>query len=370
MPAQYSIDLLSGGSNDVSSLELGDNCLGFAATDPDFSVELADDFDRITMLVDSKLDTTLIVNTPNGSWACNDDTNGLNPAVVLQDAAAGQYQIWIGSYEQNASDISTLWITEGGPESLPTTSTGPDRMQLPTWGEFALSPGFDPVSYAKQVIGGGRNLIADFIADKGCAGYVAEAPDFSFTLSEAFEKIWFSAHSPANMTMLLNAPDGEWHCSDDFLGTDPSIVFSNAAPGRYDIWVGSFDERNFAASILYVTESAPNDSIRFNIDTRCPGLLPTDLQVGSWALVARADADSLNLHSAPNMASSSVFQVENDTRIKLVGGPNCTEDHRWWRIALFDVPRGWMPDGDQSASWLQLTEPPVNESGNGDQTGG
>lgn len=365
-PAQFSIDLLSGGSNDVSSLGLGDNCLGFAATDPDFVVELADEFERITLLVDSKLDTTLVVYAPNGSWACNDDMNGLNPAVVMPGASVGQYQIWIGSYEQDASDISTLWITEAGPELLPTTSTGPDRMQLPTSGEYALSPGFDPASFAKQVMGGGRSLVSDFITADGCAGYVAEAPNFSFTLNEAFEKIWFSAHSPVNMSLLLNAPDGEWYCNDDFLGTDPSVSFSDAPAGRYDIWVGSYDEGNYSASILYVTEQAPDESIRFNIDTRCPGLLPTDLQVGFWALVAPADADSVILHSAPNIASSSIFQVENGTRIELVGGPYCTEDYRWWRIALFDVPRGWIPDGDASAHWLQLTEPPVNDAGDED----
>lgn len=369
-PPQFSIDLVSGGANDVASMQLGDNCLGFAATDPDFVVELAADFDRVTILVDSKLDTTLIVNTPNGSWACNDDTNGLNPAVVLRDAAAGPYQIWIGSYEQDASGISTLWITEDVPEVLPTTSTGPDRMQLPTWGEYALSPGFDPANHAKQVMAGGRNLVTDFITAEGCEGYVAEAADFSFTLNEAFEEIWFSAHSPANITMLLNAADGEWHCRDDYLGTDPSIGFSGAAAGRYDIWIGSYEEDNFAASIVYSTESAPDDKIRFNINTNCPGLLPTDLQVGSWALVARADAAALVLHSAPNSASSNVFEVENDTRIELVGGPYCTEDHRWWRIAIFDVPRGWIPDGSASERWLRLTTPPVNDVGSDDESGG
>ena len=47
-----------------------------------------------------------------------------------------------------------------------------------------------------------------------------------------------------------------------------------------------------------------------------------------------ADADAVVLHSAPNTASSNIFEIENDTRIELVGGPYCTEDHRWWRIAL------------------------------------
>ena len=369
-PSPFSIELFSGGSNKVGDLDLGDNCLGYVATDPDFVVELVEEFEQITLLVDSKLDTTVIVNTPNGSWACNDDTNGLNPAVVLREAEAGRYLIWIGSYAQDASGISTLWITEDGPELLPTTSNGPDRMQLPTWGEYALSPGFDPASHAKQVMAGGRNLVTDFVAADGCAGYVAEAADFSFSLNEAFEEIWFSAHSPANITMLLNAADGEWYCSDDFLGSDPGIGFLGAGAGRYDIWIGSYDEGNYAASIIYATDSAPDESMRFNINTSCPGLLPTDLQVGSWAVVARGGANGIALHSAPNADSSDVFEVENDTRIELVGGPYCTEDHRWWRIALFDAPRGWIPDGDASESWLRLMPAPFNEVGGDGESGG
>ena len=368
-PAPFSIELFSGGSNNAAVLKLGDNCLGYVATEPDFAVELADEFAQVTLLVDSKLDTTLIVNTPNGSWACNDDTNGLNPAVVLRDAAAGAYQIWIGSYEQDASEIGTLWITELGPDTLPTTSTGPDRMQLPTWGEYALAPGFQPPEYGKQVVGGGRNYVPDFVSAEGCAGYVAEAPDFSITLNADFESIWFSAHSPANIVLLLNGPNGQWHCNDDFIGSDPSIGFSNAPAGRYDIWVGGYDENNYAASIIYVTEYQPHEFLEFNIDTSCPGALPTDLQVGYWAVAMRDDADSVTMHSAPNAATSDVFHVENGTRIQLIGGPICADEQRWWRVALFDVPRGWMPDGDSEGSWLEWTDLPVGET-NGDDSAG
>ena len=364
-PSPFSIEMISGGENDVTKFDLGENCLGFAATNPDFVIELADEFERITVLADSKLDTTLIVNTPNGSWACNDDTNGLNPAVVISEASAGRYQIWIGSYEQGEFDVSTLWITETGPETLPTTSTGPDIMQSPTWGEITLSPGFGPIPFSRQVIGGGRNNVAEFVEADDCVGFVAEAPDFSITLEQDFENIWISVHSPANMTLLVSAVDGNWYCNDDHFGTDPSIRFSNAQAGRYDLWVGSADQGNYAASIIYVSEYLPSDSLQFTIDTDCPGLLATDLRVGSSALVARADAESIPMHAVPNMAASSVFSVDNGSLVNLVGGPICDEAHRWWRMALFEVPRGWIPDGDATASWLEIVEPVLGETDQG-----
>lgn len=85
-PAPFTYAALSGGDIDVKALNLGANCLGFAARDPDFALELSVPFDLVTFLIASDIDTTLIVNLPNGSWACNDDTNGLNPALVLHRA--------------------------------------------------------------------------------------------------------------------------------------------------------------------------------------------------------------------------------------------------------------------------------------------
>ena len=368
-PAPFSIDVFSGGDNDVAALDLGENCLGYAASPPDFVLELTDTFDQITILADSEVDTTLIVNTANGSWACNDDTNGLNPALVLHYADAGLYQVWIGSYSEDSTEISTLWITELGPDTLPTTATGPDLTRYPTDGEIALSPGFEPAPTIKQIVGGGHNFVADHVPGENCAGFVAEAPGFSVKLREDFETIWFSVHSPANMTLLLNSADDEWYCSDDVLGANPGIGFENAAAGRYDIWVGSYDHDNYAAALIYMSEFEPDGSLDFIIDTSCPGMLPTPLQVGHSVAVSRPDDGGMPIHAMPNSAASNVFYAESGTRLTIVGGPICSEEHRWWRIAIADVPRGWAPDGDGSESWLQWVASGSDEASGGD-TGG
>ena len=362
VPRPFSIELFSGGENDVASLGLGENCLGYAASPPDFVAELTESFERITVLADGEVDTTLVVNTPNGSWACNDDTNGLNPALVIHDAAAGPYRIWIGSYGEGASELSTLWISELGPDTLPTTATGPDLTQYPTYGEIALSPGFEPVPVIKQVVGGGRNPVADYVTGDECIGFVAEAPDFSINLTEEFEVIWFSVHSPANMTLLVNSAENGWRCSDDSVLSNPSIGFSDAAVGRYDLWVGSFDQGNYAASLIYVTEFEPDGSLDFTIDTNCPGLLSTRLQVGSSVIVSRSEDEGMPIYAVPNSAASTVFFAENGTLMDIVGGPVCEEAQRWWRIAMADTPRGWIPDGDRSASWLEFARTDTGET--------
>lgn len=350
-PARY--DALSGGDIAVKSLRLGDNCLGYAASEPDFLIELTREFSRITFLVASAEDTTLIINLPNGSWACNDDTNGLNPASVFHNAPPGAYQVWIGSYAEDNNDQSVLYISETGPEALPTTATGPDPGRDPLYGEKSLSPGFQPAPFTIQFIGGGRNPVADHIEGAQCHGYVTEAPDFSVYLSDAFAEIWLAAHSPADMTLLVNAADGSWHCSDDYLGVNPGIGLRFPLAGLYDVWLGSAAEGNYAASIFYVTEQEPTPSMEFSIDASCEGMLETALKVGDVALVTAAAGSGIAGYIAPETGSASVFLAPPGSALGLVGGPVCTAEHRWWRADFGGGVYGWVADGDASTRWLE-----------------
>lgn len=352
-PAPARFDALSGGDITVKSLNLGDNCLGYAASDPDFLIELTGEFSRITFLVASEADSTLIVNLPNGSWACNDDANGLNPALVFHSAPAGGYRIWIGSYAAETYDESVLYVSEAGPETLPTTATGPDPGRDPLYGETSLMPGFQPAIFRVQIIGGGRNQLADFIEGEQCRGFVSEAPDFSVYLNGSFNEIWFAAYSPADMTLLVNGADGGWHCSDDHHDSNPRLGFRFPMAGRYDVWLGSADEGNYAASILYLTEHEPNESLEFTIDASCAGMLETALQVGARAVVTAATGPGIHLYSAPDTASASVFVAPPGSVLALVGGPVCRDEHRWWRAQLSGGSQAWLADGDASTRWLE-----------------
>lgn len=349
-PARY--DALSGGDIAVKSLNLGDNCLGYSASDPDFRIELASEFGRVTFLIASAEDTTLIINLPNGSWACNDDTNGLNPALVFHNAPAGPYQVWIGSYTAESNDESVLYISEEGPEALPTTATGPDPGRDPLYGETSLAPGFQPAPFTIQFIGGGRNQVADYIEGEQCRGFVAEAPDFSVFLSDSFTEIWFAVHSPADMTLLVNGSDGSWHCSDDYLGVNPGIGLPFPLAGLYDVWLGSAVEGNYAAVVFYVTEQEPAPSIEFSLDASCDGMLATTLNVGADALVTEATGSGIAGYIVPDTGSTSVFLAPPGSALSLVGGPVCVEEHRWWRADLGGGHFGWVADGDASTRWL------------------
>ena len=352
-PAPATLNAVSGGDIDVTSLNLGENCLGYAASDPDFVIELTADFSRITFLIASEEDTTLIINAPNGSWACNDDTNGLNPALVFHNARAGGYRVWIGSYADETYGESVLYISEAGPEALPTTATGPNPERDPLYGEASLAPGFQPSPFTIQVTGGGHNQVADHIEGEQCRGFVAEAPDFSVYLSDSFAEIWFAIFSPADTMLLVNASDGGWHCNDDHLGRNPGIGFSFPLAGRYNVWVGSAEEDNYAAAILYVAVDEPMASADREIAASCDGMLDSVLQVGASAVVTASLRSGISAYTSPNTATARVFQAPPGSALDLVGGPVCADGHRWWRADLGGGSYGWVADGDASSRWLE-----------------
>jgi hypothetical protein len=86
---------------------------GMIANAPDFRLNFSAGSLPLYISAYSSADTTLVVNGPDGSWYCNDDTNGLDPALAWGSPQSGQYDIWIGTYGTN-SDLasSTLHISE------------------------------------------------------------------------------------------------------------------------------------------------------------------------------------------------------------------------------------------------------------------
>lgn len=89
--------LTAGGTIEVDVAGCG---YGYVASAPDVDLyyETSAGSD-LFISVQSDEDTTLLVNLPDGSWACDDDgLGGSNPLVVVPNATAGLYDIWVGTY--------------------------------------------------------------------------------------------------------------------------------------------------------------------------------------------------------------------------------------------------------------------------------
>lgn len=112
VPDPFTRGMTSGGSVDVSYL--GGGCRGFATSAPDFSVSYTSGaFPLLRFYFVGNGDTTMIINAPNASYFCNDDSFGtLNPTIDFNSPSSGRYDIWIGSFSQGAFVSGTLNVTE------------------------------------------------------------------------------------------------------------------------------------------------------------------------------------------------------------------------------------------------------------------
>jgi hypothetical protein len=103
LPDPAEVQVIAGGMLDAADI----GCDGAIANAPD--VRLMWGGGEMTIGANSNVDTTLVVNGPDGEWYCADDVNGLNPAIRFGEA--GQYDIWVGIYE-GTNAPATLYVTE------------------------------------------------------------------------------------------------------------------------------------------------------------------------------------------------------------------------------------------------------------------
>jgi hypothetical protein len=101
---------VSGG--ELNSERLGNGCRGWIAGRPDHVLRLQGNFNFFRIFVNSDSDTTLVVRMPNGRFVCNDDTNGLNPAISRNRWRRGLYRVWVGSYQEGDNSRYNIGFTE------------------------------------------------------------------------------------------------------------------------------------------------------------------------------------------------------------------------------------------------------------------
>jgi hypothetical protein len=90
---------------------------GWFANAPDARLRYQAGSYQLSFYVRAPGDTMLLINAPNGAWYCNDDYQGLDPAIVFNNPMSGRYEIWVGTYNRARVRNSRLYITELGPFS-------------------------------------------------------------------------------------------------------------------------------------------------------------------------------------------------------------------------------------------------------------
>jgi hypothetical protein len=111
-------------------------------------------------------DTTLVVVGPDGVPVCNDDHDGLDPAVAVRGAVPGDYAAWVGGYGGSAGVQAKLTV---GREA-PAAGSGATEFN-PFLGQ-PLESAADALSLLIQSLGLGDGLTYDRLEETGPEGLI------------------------------------------------------------------------------------------------------------------------------------------------------------------------------------------------------
>ncbi len=111
-PDPQRISMRAGGSIDAQNI--ASHCRGFVTRAPDVELSYSAGSLPLILSVESTSDTTLVVNSPDGLWYCDDDSgnSGSNPSLRIENPASGTYDIWVGTYSSGMSQPARLDISE------------------------------------------------------------------------------------------------------------------------------------------------------------------------------------------------------------------------------------------------------------------
>ena len=197
------------GGGDVNSSLLGDECSGFIYPQPVVSVDWTGEADFVKAFFYSDHDTTLVVQTPDGKYLCNDDVNAqlLDPEIQIEKPAPGRYNIWVGSYAPDQVVPGVLVLTAKPDVNIGSFALGSliKRGQIPQ--ELAAPKARLAAGLLTEALKGYRGKVAALKAGQGaastelttegtvaafdipvpeglvCNGFINERPDYVFEWS-------------------------------------------------------------------------------------------------------------------------------------------------------------------------------------------
>ena len=269
MPDPVTQPVRAGGAMDLGTQERfqdatsGAQCVGFVnAGQPDYQLTYGGGA-HLQIGARSSDDVTLLINMPDGSWRCVDDTVGFNPSLAFEPAPSGVYDVWVGTFGEEIVDAEVV-VTEfrgethfsGAPVSGPDIGDFLSPNVVGTYGVVQLNAGFTPDPHTIDLVaGGGVDLSTGAERLQTSAyGYVAQSADYLVQYSGgSLLKFYVESNGNGDAVLLVRTPSGHYHFVDDTVGLDPVLDFENAPAGDYHVWVGTIGSDTFSAT-LGVTE--------------------------------------------------------------------------------------------------------------------
>jgi serine protease Do len=144
------------------------------------------------------------------------------------------------------------------PKEVMVQGPPPDLRAEPRYGEITLQVGFEPDPREVAVDAGGSREATQL--GPNCAGWIDfSRPDYNLTYTPGTQQypLYIAATSQADTTIVINDPQGNWHCNDDLEGLNPGVVFQRPLHGLYNIWVGTLERGPTQPATIRISEVPP-----------------------------------------------------------------------------------------------------------------
>jgi hypothetical protein len=247
-PETLDLPLAPRAPGDVELRPLGEACLGTAPRQPDLIVRLPSALPLVRLSATTTADSTLVVRTPDDRWRCNVARGGGDPLVMLRDAPAGQYEVWVGS-RLGANIGGTLHATRA-----PIVETGGAAGTL---GVREITPTFSPDPMEVVIPQRPAGPIDGRLIQSNCAGRIERRPDLVLRVGAPLSLLRAYVTSTVDTTLLVHGPDDTWRCDDDSFGSfNPLVDLTDLTAGQYEVWVGGFNPSSPVSGTLHVTRSS------------------------------------------------------------------------------------------------------------------
>ncbi|MFO0866667.1 MAG: hypothetical protein U0744_18850 [Gemmataceae bacterium] len=172
-------------------------------------------------------------------------------------------------FARNSFAVALLTTAVLGWYAAPSHAQNPGLN--PTYGSVSLKAGFTPDPFIKNLTAGGpiRTKLG------GVSAFVANAPDFRLNYTKGGFRLTIRVESAKDTTLLINTPNGQWIANDDGAGApNPEITFNVPQSGRYDIFVGTFNQGSVPARLIIHESGQPSAPTPTN-DVPDPNLRPS-----------------------------------------------------------------------------------------------
>jgi len=279
----FFVSVNGGGKVDASTLD--DACVGWISERPVVQLNWSGTAEFAEAFIYSDHNPSLVIEAPDGSFICNDDTNDLllDPTIEVANPPTGTYNIWIGNIDNQGLIPAVLVLTSRSEVNtgtfdltnlvmrpairevrLDVADAIPGLAEVQAKLETALAE-VEPemvidtdttITFTQEVSGGLPGFVFPTAIDSPqvlCNGLINPDNAHYFTLGEGVSGLNIFAESNIDGTLILVGPDGLAYCTDespDGITLNPHMILEDLAPGTYAIGVGNVAPNGPAEAVV------------------------------------------------------------------------------------------------------------------------